>query len=97
MKREITLQITNDPSFLGDEATSEDLDRYTANLSELIADEFDVKALVVESSGSRSCACPDDCEIDRRLREITSGDEWLYLAFGLRALEPRPLRAQRRR
>ena len=78
--REITIRISNDYTFLGDDAQREDLDRFSDNLETLIRDEFPgVVPIMLRGSYERSSSCPDDEVVDSRLREIATGDEWISL------------------
>lgn len=71
----VTVTISNDTSYLGDAATSDDLDRWGANLCAAIEEKFGVSVLCVNGSSERSCDC-DDPEIRDWLREISQSDAW---------------------
>lgn len=64
---------------IGDDATSADVDGWLDNLAALIASEFgrDV-SLQTGYTGGRGTYSRDE-EVNARLREISSGDEWITL------------------
>jgi hypothetical protein len=77
--RTVTISISSEPTFLGEEASAEDLDRFESNLAKLIASEFGVSVRTQRSSQIDSAHCREDSGVDARLHEINSSDEWIYL------------------
>jgi hypothetical protein len=74
-----TIYLDSDPACLGTESTEDDMDRYIENLTALLESEFDAEIVVRRQIGGWSWRCRDSAEVDERIREIESGDEWISL------------------
>jgi hypothetical protein len=79
MKRQIVINYDRCQISIGDDATTNDVDGWLDNLAALIAAEFEADVnLVTGYTGRYGEFCHDD-DVNDRLREISSGDEWLDL------------------
>lgn len=74
-KRTVTVTVSADTSYLGDDATADDLAGFTANVCADIEAQFEVSVLQVHGSSSRGFTC-DDPEINAWLQEMSDGDRW---------------------
>lgn len=73
-KRTVTLIVSPDTSYLGDAATSEDVDSFRRNLTAEIESRFGVTVLSLR--GTADGTDSDDPEVRAWLRQISSTDEW---------------------
>ncbi len=77
-ERTVTVRIPRDASRLGEAATVADLDRYAVNLKDVLEKEFDCNIHVRWASTS-GYTTSDDSEVQARIREIESTDQWITL------------------
>ena len=80
MTRAITIHYDRAQINLGDDATRDDVDAWLDNLAALIATEFSADVALVSGGcrGGYGEWCADE-DVNERLREISSGDEWIAL------------------
>lgn len=76
MTKTATIYISNDPTTLGPDATSDDLSRYADNIRQGAIDTFDLDECVV-NVGSVARSDSDVPEIREWLRDLEAGDGWL--------------------
>lgn len=82
-RREICIHYDRAQIDLGDDVTRADVDAWLDNLAALIADEFDANVrLYSAGTWAGRSTCSHDSDVDARLREISSSDEWIGLLPG---------------
>jgi len=70
------VHFANDPSKLGSEATTSDLNDWIARVVEALEKEFDLTILWSVGSYERD-HCLDNVEVNDRLNQINQTDEWV--------------------
>lgn len=75
MENAVTITLANDPTNLGPDATRDDLSRWGENLRKALECEFGRSMHLVLGYGLRTTA--SDVEVDERIRQIESSDEWI--------------------
>lgn len=75
-KRAVTVTVSADTSFIGDDATSADVETLTRNICTEIEALYGVSVLQVNGSSLSGFAC-DDTEISEWLSQISQSDEWM--------------------
>jgi hypothetical protein len=75
-KRTVTVTVSADTSFIGNDATSADVETLARNICTEIEAQYGVSVLRVTGSSLRGFTC-DDPEINEWLSQISQTDEWM--------------------
>ena len=75
----IQVTISNDPTTLGPDATADDLQAYAAALESMLTSEFGARDYIVVRTGSVERSEATDADVERRVHEIESSDEWTQI------------------